>query len=48
MTIIPTIWGIASAFIGLMIFIASPSAVHEIEAAIAFLIATVAIGSAAI
>jgi hypothetical protein len=48
MSIFLFIWASIAAFYGLMVVIASKSAVHEIEAGVAFLIATVAFGCAAI
>lgn len=42
------LWGIVAGFIGIVLFAVSKSAVHEIEAALGFLIATVAIGCAGI
>lgn len=48
MAIILTIWGLAAGAYGVMAFAVSKSAVHEIEAGIGFLSATVAIGCAGI
>lgn len=42
------VWGFIAGAIGAILFSVSKSAIHEIEAAIAFLIATVAIGCAGI
>lgn len=43
-----TIWGLISAFIGLLLLAIAKSAIHEIEAGIAFLIATLSFGFAAV
>jgi|GEM_PF-4966859 len=43
-----TIWGILSFIVGLMLLAVAKSAVHEIEAGLAFLIATVSFVGVAI
>jgi hypothetical protein len=48
MAIALLLWGGFSAFVGFMFFAGARSAVHEIEAGLGFLIATVAIGCAGI
>jgi hypothetical protein len=48
MAIALLLWGGLSAFYGFMVLAQAKSAVHEIEAGLGFLIATVAIGCAGI
>lgn len=48
MSFILGLWGIAAGFVGFILLSVARSAVHEIEAAIALLIATVSIGCAGI
>lgn len=48
MSILLAVWGTIAAFVGILLFTIGRSAVHEIEAGLAFLIATVAIGCAGI
>ena len=48
MGVLLLLWGGFAAFYGFMVLAGAKSAIHEIEAGLAFLIATVAIGSAAI
>lgn len=43
-----TTWGILAFFIGCLFVAVAKSAIHEIEAGIAFLVATVAIGAGCI
>lgn len=42
------IWGMLSFFLGLVLIAGAKSAIHEIEAGIAFLVATVSIGTGCI
>jgi hypothetical protein len=48
MGIVLLIWGVLAAVYGLIVLGAAKSAVHEIEAGLGFLIATVAFGCAGI
>ena len=48
MSVLLLLWGGFAALYGFIALAGSKSAIHEIEAGLAFLIATVAIGSAAI
>jgi putative Mn2+ efflux pump MntP len=48
MGIFLTLWGVLAGFFGVLVMTTAKTAVHEIEAGLGFLIATVAIGCAAI
>lgn len=48
MSILLFLWGLIAIIYGLLVLAGSKSALHEIEAGIAFLIATVALGCGSI